>query len=276
MGIALCWAGSGGYTMARILVEPSLGEAAAVLREAVGRGDTVVLIAECSVEYEGRGASRLGDGERIIIVKQDGAFLVHRPVGHSPANWQPNTTSIVVEEAGGGIVITATRVKPSREIVRVRVTRVLALYAGRLRDTAEFIMYLDEHEIRDILYENPGLIEPGLRLVEKEKELGEAGYADLYGFDAEGRPVIVEIKRVTAGKEAVHQLLRYIDAYARRYGVRPRGIIVAPALSAQALEAAKRLGLEYKRIDMQRLWRMKKERERRGGRSLLDYLGGDV
>ncbi len=255
-----------------ILENPGLVEARDAIRDALRNNMLVVMICGCTVEYEGRGASRLSYGERVVMIKQDGAFLVHRPIGHSPANWQPNTSSITVEASGDRLVVTAVRTKPTREIVRVYIDKVLMLYTGKLRDAGEFIMYLDEHEIRDLLYENPVLVGEDIRFTEKEKDLGEAGYADLFGYTGDGKPVIVEIKRVTASREAVLQLYRYLDAYRRKYGVEAIGILVAPNITAQALEACRKLGITYKQISMARLWRMKKEAERRSGKSILDYL----
>ncbi|MEM0198795.1 MAG: endonuclease NucS, partial [Desulfurococcaceae archaeon] len=79
-----------------ILVEPELEDVLQFIRRALLEKSTVVIIGECSVDYEGRGSSRLERGERIVVIKQDGAMLVHRPTGYSPVNWQPSTSVIEV------------------------------------------------------------------------------------------------------------------------------------------------------------------------------------
>ncbi len=253
------------------VIKPDLSRAAEVIRNAVAERKLVVIVGVCRVDYEGRSESKLTSGERIIVIKQDGAFLVHRPTGHSPVNWQPDTSRIEVRVEDSYLIITAIRRSP-REIVRVYMDKVYAVLYGKLVDKGEFIMYLDELEIRDLLYSRPDIIEEGLRIIEKEKKL-DVGSIDLFGYDRDGRPVIIEIKRVTASREAVYQLLRYVESYQRSYGVKPRGILVAPQFSQAAIEALARLGLEYRDINIQKLWRMKKSIEHAGrGRSILDFF----
>jgi len=102
-----------------------LREAAEVLSKAVRSRRNIYLIAKCDVEYYGRSSSKLEEGERQIIIKSDGAFLIHRPTGHSPVNWQPETSYINVEfdEEEGKVIIKAVRSKP-REIVVVRASEL--------------------------------------------------------------------------------------------------------------------------------------------------------
>jgi len=240
------------------LSEASIEEYVEFIRKGLSHKELVIVIGECSVDYTGRGGSRLTDGERIVTIKQDGALLVHRPVGYKPVNWQPSTSVIEVKKLGDRIVITAIRSKP-REIVNIYFKGIKLALRGKLRDHGEFVMYMDESEMRDILYEHPYLIEDGLRITEKEKPIG-TGAADLFGYDRNGIPVIVELKRVTANREAVHQLYSYVKAYTDKAGVKPRGILVAPSISSTAIEALHRLKLEWKEVDLKKLWSFKREK----------------
>ncbi len=257
-----------------MVVQPKdLREAEKAIKKGIQNKNVVIIIGRCSIEYEGRSESRLSEGERLVIIKEDGAFIVHRPTGYAPVNWQPNTSAIRVEHAEDTLVVTAIRSSP-REIVRVFFSDVKAVVMGKLVDTGEFIMYLDEHEIRDLIYEEPWIVEEGLKIIEKEKKL-PVGSIDLFGYDSSGKPVIIEIKRVTASRDAVLQLYKYVESYARNYGVKPRGILVAPSLSQKAIETAEKLGLEYKVVNIQKLWKMKKEKKRvgiGGEKSILDFF----
>ena len=58
---------------------------------------TIVIIGSCKVIYEGRASSTLDYGERIVILKQDGSTLIHRPTGYKPVNWQPSGASIKIK-----------------------------------------------------------------------------------------------------------------------------------------------------------------------------------
>ena len=237
----------------------NLEEFVEVLRSAVARKSLIVVFGECRVDYEGRAASRLEVGERIVIIKQDGALLVHRPQGYSPVNWQPSTSIIeVTYKPSIGLVIHAVRDKP-REYVTIVFTRIDLIVTGELIDHADFTMYLEERDMRDILVENPWIIEDGLRVLEVEKPVGD-GYVDIYAVDKSNRRVLVELKRITATREAALQLYRYIEEYRKEYSETPRGILVAPSFAPTALETLTRLGLEYKYVDLKKMWELYKKK----------------
>jgi len=61
--------------MIDVLVEPSTAEAEGFIRKNIGK--CLLIVGNCCVEYRGRASSKLGPGERIIIIKEDGALLIH-------------------------------------------------------------------------------------------------------------------------------------------------------------------------------------------------------
>ena len=247
----------------------SNNECVEIIKNAVRNKELIIIFGKCTVDYQGRAASKLTEGERFVIIKQDGAIIIHRPTGYSPVNWQPSTSVIEVVERDDRVVLTAIRNRP-REIVWVYFSEIYCIIHGKLVDQGEFVMYMDEHEIRDILYENPELIEKGLRIIEKEKPIGN-GYADLFGIDKNNVPVIIEIKRISASRDAVLQLFNYVKIYESKTGVKPRGILVAPNFTSSAIESIHKLGLEYKEINLQLLWKYKKAKEIKHG-TILEFL----
>ena len=66
---------------------------------------------------------------------------------------------------------------------------------------------------------------------------------------AQGRYVVVELKRGKAGHEAVHQLGRYVDAVRTQVTAPVRGILAAPDITLPALKVAQAAGLEYVKVD---------------------------
>ncbi|MEM0247163.1 MAG: endonuclease NucS [Desulfurococcaceae archaeon] len=255
----------------KVLENPDLEVVASALKKAIMSKQLIVVLGECRVDYEGRAASRLEPGERLVIIKQDGAILVHRPTGYSPVNWQPPSPTIeVVYKPGIGLILHTLRDRP-REYLTVVFTKILLLVVSRLRDVGEFTMYIDEKEMRDVLAKNPSLIEEGLRVLAVEKMVG-GGYVDIYAVDGVGRHVLIELKRVTATREAVLQLYKYVESYRIEYGVVPRGILMAPAFSPTALETALKLGLECKHVDPKKLWELLKKGQRRKA-ALTDFQG---
>jgi RecB family endonuclease NucS len=242
---------------------------------ALQRKRFTIIYGRCSVEYEGRGASRLGPGDRVVIVKPDGAVLVHRPTGYSPVNWQPDSKTISVEESQGGLVLRSVRSRPHETLTVLFHNVYAVLVLGEMEDTAEFIEYVDESEIRDYLYEHPEEIEQGLRPLAKEKPIGN-GYADIYAVDSKGLPVVIEVKRVAAGPDAVRQLHRYVETLKKDSKTRVRGILAAPSITKEALALLTSLGLEFKQVNLQEIYRKTRAQARkRQTRGLLDFLAAN-
>ena len=50
----------------------------------------LIIIGDCMIDYRGRARSFLDWGDRVIMIKQDGAVLVHQPIMREPVNWQPS------------------------------------------------------------------------------------------------------------------------------------------------------------------------------------------
>ena len=78
-----------------ILSNPDFTESITICKKSIMNKYTLVIIGSCKVIYEGRASSTLGYGERIVILKQDGSTLIHRPTGYKPVNWQPSGASII-------------------------------------------------------------------------------------------------------------------------------------------------------------------------------------
>ena len=73
----------------RILEKPDSENAYDLVEEAMRKRATIIIFACCKVEYEGRALSQLNWGERIILIKPDGSFLIHQDKKVEPVNWQP-------------------------------------------------------------------------------------------------------------------------------------------------------------------------------------------
>ena len=101
-----------------VLVNPTLTEAAALIGKAFTQRKTLIVAGKCHVHYMGRAKSTLEPGERLLIIKEDGSLLVHRPVGYEPVNWQPSGSVFHVQTREGTLEVHAVRQKP-RESVRV-------------------------------------------------------------------------------------------------------------------------------------------------------------
>ncbi len=229
------------------LLNPSLDEAVSLVRNAFSRRQGVLIIGDCSVDYRGRASSRLERGERIAVFKEDGSVLVHRPVGYEPVNWQPPGCVFQVNVVGEGFQVRAVRRRPS-ESVRVSFDRVYLVSALSLVDEGEFSLHASEEDMQKAILLMPSLVEEGLRPISYEKRI-EPGFVDVYGEDKAGRFVVVEIKRKAAGRQAVLQLARYVEAVRGIVNKEVRGVLAAPSLGRGVQRLLSSLGLEFKAVD---------------------------
>lgn len=250
-----------------------LEESLHIMREALRRRAWLVFMGSCVTRYEGRAASATTPGDRLVMVKPDGSVIVHGPRGFKPLNWQPYTSSVEATLQGSTLVLTAVRRAP-REVLLVECGKIYMIAVAYQPSEGAFWLYVNEAEIRDEAIRDPvGVLGEKLRFIEVEKPV-EHGFIDALAEDEEGRLVALEFKRVKAGEEAARQLLRYVEALRARTKRPVRGVLVAPDITEAARALLERSGLEFRRIDLRRLYERIKSRSGGGGRgrSLMDFL----
>jgi RecB family endonuclease NucS len=234
-----------------VKVDPRLSEAADVLEKAFRSRSFALIIGKCRVDYEGRASSSLEWGERVTVVKQDGSVLVHRPIGYEPVNWQPPKCVLNVKLVDSGVVVTASRSQP-KEKVSIEFQQISLAVTGSLADQGEFALHVTEEQMKQAILIAPDLVERGLRPLQQEKSLGEAGFTDIFAEDKDGSLVVVEIKRNAASKDAVLQLERYLETLRKKVSRPLRGIVVAPELRRSAQPTLDSLKLEFVRLAPER------------------------
>ncbi|MCS7132714.1 MAG: endonuclease NucS [Nitrososphaeria archaeon] len=222
-----------------------LAEASEKIRAGLRERALIIVVGLMGVAYEGRAASTLGPGERLLIIKQDGSILVHRPLGYEPVNWQPPGSKIDVYLVDDYMVVEARRISP-QEILRIIFHEIYEVYLFKLSDSAELAMYATEEDMKRAILADPSIIEEGFRPIEDERKVGESGFIDIFGVDGEGNLVVVEIKRRNATAADVKQLINYVDGIERELGKRPRAIIAAPGIQKSAVKDLKVYGVEFK------------------------------
>ena len=260
--------------MTNILVEPHIDEAEDFIRRGIQKHNVLLIVGNCCVEYEGRASSKLEPGERIVIIKEDGALLIHRSTGYEPVNWMP----------GGNVVYHVRTIKSKEENSRDRISvnwqppdcifhvqmedKMLKIHAVRrkptesvkvffdkfhmvsvlsLVDSGEFALYATEEDMQKAILAEPSLVEEEFKPISYERKV-EPGFVDVYGMDKEGNLVVVEIKRKTAGNEAVLQLAKYVDAIRENTNRDVRGILVAPNIAKGVQTLLATIKLEFKAL----------------------------
>ncbi|MCW4009854.1 MAG: endonuclease NucS [Candidatus Bathyarchaeota archaeon] len=234
-------------TKAVVLVNPTLEEAAAAMEKALSQRRTLVAAGNCHVHYSGRARSTLEPGERLLIIKEDGSLLVHRPVGYEPVNWQPAGSVFHVQQKDDELEVHGVRQKP-RENVRVTFDAVYMVSTLALTDAGDFLLHATEDDMHRAILLKPELFEEGFKPISWEKHV-EPGFVDIYGEDQNGKLVIVEVKRRTASKDAALQLAKYVEPIKAKVNREVRAVLVAPSLGKDVQRMLVTMGLEFKPLD---------------------------
>jgi len=247
-----------------------LAEAQAIVDDAVSARKMAIVVGECSVKYHGRAASKLSSGERVVIIKGDGSFLVHQNSGLAAINYQP-PKGIITTELSGTLAIRASRRKPA-ELLEAIFSRVEFASSFSLRDDSSLRVFGTEKNLSDLIMQDPGLVEEGLTVVNQESPLSK-GKIDIFARDKKGNSVVIEVKRRTAGLKEVTQLQRYVDEVDKRLDAETRGILCAPKITPAALHMLEEKSLEFCTLDFEisnPSAKIKSVRKRQKG--LGDYL----
>lgn len=239
---------------------PGREELAEIITEGLSSEAVITLFARCKVHYDGRAKSELGEGDRVILIKPDGSFLIHQRNKREPVNWQPPGSSVFLE-MGEPPKLVSVRRKP-RETLEVELLRVYLATYFHAEDSEELTLMGSEAEMRDYIFEHPEVIEEGFKPLFREKPI-KHGIVDIFGRDREGNIVILELKRRRADLHAVSQLKRYVEDVREEYG-NVRGILVAPSLTSGAKKLLEKEGLEFRKVNPP-----KRERKR-GKQKTLD------
>ena len=206
------------------------------------------IIGDCKVNYHGRARSFLGWGERIVMIKNDGNVLIHQPQMREPINWQPagSITEFYVQEKQ--FIVSSRHAKPS-EKMKVTFRSVYHVFIGQLKDTASIKISGMESDVVNHIIKNPDSIEEGLRIKQCEKPVN-SGMIDLYGFDKNYIPVVIEVKRSLATISSVHQLRMYVNDIKNGCDeVTVRGILCAPRIPDMVRNLLDDYHLEWKEVD---------------------------
>jgi RecB family endonuclease NucS len=253
-----------------VIQEPTLSSAEATIAENISEHKGFIIIGFCEVDYKGRANSKLESGDRIVIVKEDGAVLVHRPTDYSPVNWQPPGCLFEMRRVKSSLLLRAVRRKP-REVLEISFRRIYTINSLSIIDRGDFYLYASEEDMQKAISMRPGLVEKGLKVTTLEKRI-EPGFVDICGIDKKGRLVIIEIKRKTAGKDAALQLSKYVESMKTRTEREIRGILVAPEIAKDVQPLLATLNLEFKPLSPKKCSKILGKSKTT---EILDYLEED-
>jgi RecB family endonuclease NucS len=202
-----------------------------------------LVVARCTVDYQGRLTAHLPEAVRLIMVKADGCVAIHADGGaYKPLNWMNAPNRLVIDDVtwmvsnakGETIVITIHEVLADTE-------HELGIDPGLRKDGVEA-------HLQELLAANPQVIASGLQLIRREYPT-DIGPVDLLCRDASGAVVAIEIKR-RGEIDGVEQLTRYLEYLNRDPLLHPvRGVFVAQEIKPQAKVLAGDRAISWLEVD---------------------------
>ena len=206
-----------------------------------------IVVADCTVDYEGRLTAHLPLATRLVMVKADGCVAVHADGGaYKPLNWM-NAPNHLVEDEGRWLVTNAKGERLTITFVEVHFETTIEMGddPGLQKDAVEA-------ELQVLLSEHVEELGEGMTLVRREFPT-PVGPVDLLCRDRHGVTVAVEIKR-RGEIDGVEQLTRYLEFLNRDELLAPvRGMLVAQQVKPQARTLATDRGMEWREIDYEAL-----------------------
>lgn len=206
------------------------------------------LIGSCKVDYHGRARSFLDWGERIVLIKNDGNVLVHQPKMREPINWQP-AGSITEYFLTDNMFVVSSRHTNPNEKMKIYFDNVYLIVIASLKDSAVLKISGMEADVVNHIVDNPDCVEDGLRIKKREKHV-KSGMIDLFGYDKNHVPVVIEVKRSLATISAVHQLRMYVNDIKKGSDASiVRGILCAPKIPDMVRNLLDDYKLEWMEVD---------------------------
>ncbi|KGN28893.1 endonuclease [Knoellia flava TL1] len=214
-----------------------------------------MVIATCSVDYDGRLTAHLPLATRLLMVKADGSVLIHSDGGsYKPLNWMSPPCAMAEvdpdesEVADGVTAVWVVQHAKSEDRLRVRLHEVhsdtshdLGVDPGLVKDGVEA-------HLQKLLAEHITTLGDGWTLTRREY-MTPIGPVDILCKDASGATVAVEIKR-RGEIDGVEQLTRYLELMNRDPHLAPvTGIFAAQQIKPQARTLAEDRGIRCVVLD---------------------------
>ena len=206
-----------------------------------------LVIARCSVDYEGRLSAHLPMATRLIMVKRDGCVAIHADGGaYKPLNWM-NAPNRLVEGEGEWTVS-----NPKGERLIITIEELISDTAHELGTDPGLQKDGVEAHLQELLAAHPETFGEGWTLVRREF-MTAIGPVDLLCRDAAGAAVAIEVKR-RGEIDGVEQLTRYLELMNRDPLLAPvQGVFAAQEIKPQARVLATDRGIRCVVVDYDKL-----------------------
>ena len=214
-----------------------------------------LVVARCSVVYEGRLDTSLPEATRLLLVKADGSISIHADGGaYKPLNWMnPPCTVSVLEPSAEQVLVGVQQVwqvqqAKTEDVLMISIFEILSEVSHELGEDPGLIKDGVEKHLQELLADQLHLVAEGASLVRREY-FTAIGPVDILMRDASGGTVAIELKR-RGDIDGVEQLTRYLELLNRDPLLSPvRGVFAAQEIKPQARKLAEDRGIECLVLD---------------------------
>lgn len=199
-----------------------------------------IILAKCSVEYDGRGLSKLSSGVYLIIIKADASLQVHTSRLIKPINYMAAGSRI--EFDGSNIIA-----RNHSETIKIIVSETIyAISPAEWHDNKIHMLRTEAELVKKLAIELKTDFPNDEYILEYDTK--SLGLIDLVRVDTSFVYHSYEVKRKKASIANVSQSIRYVD-YLSAINKKCVGYIVAPSITDNAMDYAKSKNIIVKIID---------------------------
>lgn len=206
-----------------------------------------LVVARCTVDYDGRLTAHLPEATRLIMVKADGCVAIHADGGaYKPLNWM-NAPNRLIEDGAEWRVVS-----PKGEQLIITIHEIISDTSWELGQDPGLIKDGVEAHIQELLANDPTTIGEGYKLVRREYPT-DIGPVDLLCRDEDDAVIAIEVKR-RGEIDGVEQLSRYIEFLNQDPRLSPvTGVFVAQEIKPQAKVLASERSISCVEVDYDEL-----------------------
>ena len=206
-----------------------------------------LVVARCTVDYDGRLTAHLPEALRLIMVKADGCVAIHADGGaYKPLNWM-NAPNRLIEDGAEWRVVS-----PKGETLIITIHEIMSDTSWEFGVDPGLIKDGVEAHIQELLANDPTAIADGYKLVRREYPTS-IGPVDLLCRDEDDGVIAIEVKR-RGEIDGVEQLSRYLEFLNQDPRLAPvRGVFVAQEIKPQAKVLAGERSIDCIEVDYDEL-----------------------
>ena len=214
-----------------------------------------IIIAECTVDYLGRGQTHLPKAVRMVMVKRDGSVSIHSDDrAYKPINWMQPPCLTQVDRfipKSKNYPFEIWTVSNGKESLIINFYDIVSETEHELSEVEPGLnrSWTEKHLQGWIAGHMELVFGEGWSLIQREFQTG-AGPVDILAWNPEGIPVAVEVKR-NAMLGSVDQAYRYVQALSLTSEYpNALGLVVALSIKPKTLILAKQRGILTLEIPM--------------------------